>query len=201
MTHETSAGAGEALSRQLSFLLEADRLKGVERQNHCVHVPRRENTAEHSWHLALFGMVLELPEGIDRFRVIQMLLLHDLVEIDAGDTFAYDESGHEDKSDREAAAAQRLFGILPPPQGAALEATWREFEAQATPEARAAAAIDRFQPILLNRYSKDPSWKRHGIRRDQVLERNGLIEHEFPQLWGHVLQLTSEAVELGILLP
>ncbi|HBU48732.1 MAG TPA: phosphohydrolase [Myxococcales bacterium] len=190
-----------SLSQQLHFLLEVDRLKSVERQNHCVHAKRRENSAEHSWHLALFALVLDLPTSVDRYRVIQMLLLHDLVEIDAGDTFAYDEEGHGDKLARETAAAERLFGLLPQAQGASLLEIWKEFEAQDSPEARAAAAIDRFQPILLNRYSDDPSWARHGIRRDQVLTRNGIIEHEFPELWSRLLQLTEEAVAMGILLP
>ncbi len=192
---------GDTLDDQLAFLLEADRLKGVERQNHCAHVERRENTAEHSWHLALFGLVLDLPEGVDRYRVIQMLLLHDLVEIDAGDTFAYDDRGHKDKAEREEEAARRLFGLLPEQQGRQLHSVWREFEAQESPEARAASAIDRFQPILLNRYSGDSSWRRHGICRDQVLSRNQIIEHEFPALWRRLLTLTEEAVSLGILRP
>jgi len=201
MSNPSDSKSQADLSQQLDFLLEADRLKGVERQNHCVHVPRRENTAEHSWHLALFGLVLDLPDGVDRYRVIQMLLLHDLVEIDAGDTFAYDETGHGDKMEREVAAAQRLFGLLPEGQRAVFYRVWQEFEAKETPEARAAAAIDRFQPILLNRYSDDSSWKRHGICRAQVLTRNGIIEHEFPALWARLLQITTEAVEMGKLLP
>lgn len=191
----------EPLLDHLAFLLEADRLKGVDRQNYCAHVPRPENTAEHSWHLALFGLILDLPEGVDRYQVIQMLLLHDLVEIDAGDTFAYDEAGHEDKSVREAAAAQRLFGLLPTAQGLQLHEVWQAFEAKESPEARAAAAIDRFQPIFMNCFSSNSSWKRHGICRDQVLSRNQIIEHEFPGLWQQVLALTDDAVERGLLGP
>lgn len=189
------------LDRQLAFLLEADRLKSVLRQNHCVSVDRAENTAEHSWHLALFALVLDLPDTVNRGRVIEMLLLHDLIEIDAGDTFAYDELGHEDKEAREEAAAERLFGLLPDDQGQQLKATWEEFEAKESPEARAAAAIDRFQPILLNRHSAASSWQRHGICRDQVLARNKIIESEHPELWQRLLSLTDEAVDLGILKP
>jgi len=191
----------KSLGQQLAFLLEADRLKGVDRQNHCAHVSRPENTAEHSWHLALFGLVLDLPEGVDRYQVIQMLLLHDLVEIDAGDTFAYDETGYEDKAVREEAAAERLFSLLPAAQGNHLHEVWQAFEAQKSPEARAAAAIDRFQPILLNCHSDNSSWKRHGICRDQVLSRNQIIEHEFPGLWQQLLVLTKEAVDNGRLGP
>jgi putative hydrolase of HD superfamily len=165
------------LERQLEFLLEADRLKQVERRTRIVGGRRLENSAEHSWHLALFALMLveHADEAVDIARVVSMLLLHDLVEIDAGDTFAYDVDGHADKEAREQAAADRLFGLLPDDQGAWARQLWDEFEACSTAEARFALALDRLQPVLLNHANGGGPWREHGISKDRVLHRNGVV--------------------------
>ena len=162
---------------------------------------RHENSAEHSWHIALMAVLLSehAKEEVDLLRVVKMLLVHDLVEIDAGDTFCYDAAANLDKEERERAAAARLFALLPPDQGAELWALWEEFEAMATPEARYAAALDRMQPILHNLETEGVSWQKHGIRKGQVLERNRPIDAGAPALWEYISRRVEEAVKLGIL--
>ena len=158
--------------------MEADRLKQVERQTAIIGGSRRENTAEHSWHLGLFALVLaeHADEPVDLARVVAMVLVHDLVEIDAGDTFAYDETGYETKAAREQAAADRLFGLLPDGQGGQLRALWEEHEAGDTADARFANALDRLQPVLLNHAAgTDAPWVRHGITYEQIVRRNAVI--------------------------
>lgn len=192
-------GVEPRLRDQLRFLLEADRLKRVERHTTLSDASRRENSAEHSWHLALFALVLaeHASETIDVDRVVRMLLLHDLVEVDAGDTFAYDAEARADQLDRERAAAERIFGLLPPDQGERWRELWEEFEAQATPESRFAKAIDRVQPILLNYASGGVAWREHHISTSQVLERNRPLIDRVPPLWEHVLSVIDAAVERG----
>ena len=189
------------LDEQLAFLLEADRLKGVLRRNPLADGSRRENSAEHSWHLALFAIVLaeHATEPVDVCRVAQMLLLHDLVEIDAGDTFAYDDDGHQDKAEREQAAADRLFAILPESQAVALRALWDEFEAQESSDARFAHAIDRLQPILLNAAAGGGAWRTHSVSREQVRAYNRRIGAAAPTLWNHAEAVLAAAVEDGLL--
>ena len=190
----------QRLDQQIEFILEMDRLKTVLRQNKTPSAQRRENTAEHSWHLAIMGLVLEdqSPTQVDRAKVLSMLLLHDVVEIDAGDTFAYDQHGHEDKARREQAAADRLFGLLPTDQEDELRAVWDEFEAGLSDEAKLARALDRLQPILLNhRCGAESSWARHGISKDQVLERNVEVRALSPALWALLNQCCDEAVQAG----
>lgn len=191
---------GQRLDQQIEFILEMDRLKSVLRQNKTPSAQRRENTAEHSWHLAIMGLVLEdqSPVPIDRAKVLCMLLLHDVVEIDAGDTFAYDDQGHEDKVLREQAAADRLFGLLPPDQTDELRSIWDEFEAGQSDEARLARALDRLQPILLNhKCGAESSWARHGISKAQVLARNIEVKHVSPALWALLNRCCDEAVQAG----
>jgi putative hydrolase of HD superfamily len=188
------------LQRQLDFLLEIDRLKTIERQTLLTDRSRRENSAEHSWHIALMAVLLsEYSNGsrLDLFRVIRMLLVHDIVEIDAGDTFCYDEAGHRDKEERERRAAERLFGLLPEDQGADLRRLWDEFEARETPEAHFANALDRLQPLLHNVHTEGASWRAHGVRSHQVLERNSPIGEGAPELWEHARRLIEEAVGRG----
>ena len=195
---EGSADLGDGddpLARRIRFALEADRLKGVLRRTRLVDGSRHENSAEHSWHLALLAMLLAdtaAPE-VDAARVVRMLLVHDLIEVDAGDTFAFDTAGYLDKSDRERAAADRLFGLLPGDQRDELRALWEEFEAEETPDARFAVALDRFQPLLLNFYGGGGSWAEHGITRAQVLRRMAPIEHGAPALWPFVLRVVDRA--------
>ena len=156
------------LEDQIAFIVEIDKLKGVLRENPTANGERRENTAEHSWQLAMAAMVLaeHANEPVDVSMVVRMLLVHDLVEIDAGDTFVYltmDASGRDEQNQREQVAAERIFGLLPPDQGAEMRATWDEFEAAQTAEARFAKAVDRLAPMLLNRASGGGSWKRRSI--------------------------------------
>jgi putative hydrolases of HD superfamily len=189
------------LAQQLAFLLEADGLKVVERRNPLADTSRRENAAEHSWHIALFALVLaeHAARPVDVGRVLQMLVLHDLVEIDAGDTFAYDPRGQRDKAAREGAAAERLFGLLPVDQAGALRALWDEFEAQESAEARFAHAMDRLQPILLNAAAGGGTRREYGLVRSQVRAYNERMAAGAPVLWSHAEQVLAAAVEEGVL--
>lgn len=187
------------LARQLSFLVEIDRLKGVIRQTTLCDASRRENSAEHSWHLAMMAVVMaEHAEAeVDVARVVSLVLVHDLVEIDAGDTFAYDAAGYGDKDARERAAAERIFGLLPAEQGATLRALWDEFEAGETAEAHFATALDRLQPLLANHHSSGGSWRAHGITRAQVIRRMAPIERALPGVWPMVLEIVQANCALG----
>ncbi|MEP6659339.1 MAG: HD domain-containing protein [Acidimicrobiales bacterium] len=189
----------ERLSAQLAFLLEADRLKQIERQSLITGSRRRENTAEHSWHLALFALVLaeHADEDIDLARVVAMVVLHDLVEIDAGDTYAYDDAGYATKADREQQAADRLFGLLPPDQARYLRGLWEEYEAAGTPDARFANALDRLQPVLLNHATNGETWSAHGVTADRVRARNSLIAQGSAGLWAAALARIDDAVAKG----
>jgi putative hydrolase of HD superfamily len=191
--------ASDRLTDQLRFIVEVDRLKNILRQTSIMDGSRRENSAEHSWHLALMAVVLaeHAGEEVDVLRVVKMLLVHDIVEIDAGDTFCYDAAANEDKADRETRAAQRLFGLLPEGQGAELRALWEEFEAGETPDARYANALDRMQPLLCNYHTEGGTWRQHGITRGQVLGRMRPIEMGAPALWPFVLQVLDDVCEAG----
>ena len=162
---------------------------------------RRENSAEHSWHLALMATVLleYAPVGTDLTRVLEMLILHDVIEIEAGDTFAFDVQANLDKSAREQAAATRTFGLLPDDLRVRLRGLWEEFEEGATNEARFANALDRLQPLLHNYHTQGGTWRAHHISRDRVLERMRPIEHGAPALWPYVLQLIDDACDLGFI--
>ncbi len=187
------------LARQIDFIVSVDRLKQVFRQTRLIDDHRRENDAEHSWHLALMAVVLQehAAEDVDIARVLTMHLIHDLVEIDVGDTFAYDEAGQSDREERERAAAKRIFGMLPAEQGASMLALWEEFEARETSEARYAAALDRLHPMLLNYHADDSAWLRHGIRRPQVVAFNQHIQEGAPELWEYARRLLDAAVAEG----
>lgn len=193
----------ERLKRQMAFIVEVDKLRGIYRASRIIHEPRRrENDAEHSWHIALMAMILSEyanESNIDLLRVIKMLLIHDIVEIDAGDTFVYDEQAKLDQAEREERAAVRLFGLLPEDQRAELYQLWREFEAKQTPEARFAAAIDRLQPMLANVNTEGASWKEHGVTSDHVMAVNGRIEYGSEALWQYARRLIEHAVEHGYL--
>jgi len=192
------------LEQQLSFLLTADKLKKVLRQSPLTDRSRRENSAEHSWHVALMAMVLAgyAPAGADPARVITMLLIHDLVEVDAGDLFVYaDEAAQARQADAERAAADRLFGLLPPAQSDMLRALWEEFEARVTPDARFARALDRLQPMLINMVTEGGSWAAHGITADQVLTKVALIEDGSAALGDYARDMIARAVGQGLLAP
>jgi putative hydrolases of HD superfamily len=186
----------ERLRRQLEFILEIDRLKSVLRQSYLIDNDRHENSAEHSWHLAVAAMVLaeHAKEPIDVSKVIRLVLVHDLVEIDAGDTFIYDEAGNAGKAAREQKAADRLFGLLPEEQGKTFMVLWREFEDRQTPEAKFAFALDRLMPILHNVFTQGRSWKEHGIRQEQAITKNRPIEDGSPILWQAVESLITQTL-------
>jgi putative hydrolase of HD superfamily len=197
-------GDSAALERQIRFVLEADRLKSVTRQTTITDGSRRENSAEHSWHLALMAVTLaeHAPPGTDLGRVGAMLLLHDLVEIDAGDLFLYaDAAAQARQEEAERAAAMRIFAILPEPRGSELRALWEEFEERRTPEARFARALDRLQPMLLNLTSGGGTWREHGITLGQVLPKLDLIEDGSPALGAYARTMIATAVDQGILAP
>ena len=190
----------ERLQQQLDFLMEIDALKSVNRMTLITDRSRRENTAEHSWHLAMFALVLaeHANDDVDLFHVLSLCLVHDIVEIDAGDTFAYDTSGYTDKDEREQRAADRLFGLLPPDQSARFRALWEEYEAMETPESRFANAVDRMQPAMLNHMVGDLStWREHNISRPQAVKRLSPIGHGSERLWQHTLEVIDEAVRRG----
>lgn len=193
---------GDRLERQIRFLTEIDRLKGIFRQTWLMDQSRRENSAEHSWHLAVMVTILAehaAPAPLDLLRVLRMVLVHDLVEIDAGDTLVYDDVAARDKAQREQRAADRIFSLLPPDQTSALRALWDEFEARATPEARYAAALDRLQPILHNYFTQGRGWREHGITADRVLACNRHMAEGSPTLWAFVERLVADAVAKGYL--
>jgi len=188
-----------SLEQTLDYLIEVDKLKTIQRQSWITDGTRQENSAEHSWHAALSAMVLApfaaYPVNVD--RVIRMLLLHDIVEIDAGDTFLYDAEAAADQAEREQQAADRLFGMLPFEQGSADRALWDEFEAGETPDAQFAKAVDRVNPVLLNLATEGQGWRRHGIRLEQVLERNGGVAGPLPGVWSVLKERLEAAAEAG----
>ena len=190
-----------ALDQQIRFIVEIDRLKTVMRQNYLVGGSRRENTAEHSWHVAMMAMVLgeHAAAAIDTARVVELLLVHDLVEIDAGDTFAYDNVGHESKVAREQAAAERIFGLLPGVQATRLRALWDEYEASETPEARFALALDRLMPMLHNALSEGRAWQANGVTASQVRRRAESISRGAPALGALAGELIESSVAAKIL--
>jgi 5'-deoxynucleotidase YfbR-like HD superfamily hydrolase len=190
----------ERLRRQISFIIEADKLKEVFRQTLVTQSRRRENSAEHSWHFALMIIVLAEHSNyqpLDVLRVLKMVLIHDIVEIDAGDTFAYDVKNMADQYERESKAATRLFGLLPSDQTAEFRALWDEFEEKKTPEAKFAAACDRFHPMLLNCLTEGHAWRSHGVTQDRVLARNAHVVEGSEAIWEYAVRMINEAVDAG----
>ena len=183
-------------------MTEVDRLKGVLRQTMLAGPGRRENSAEHSWHLAVMALALaeHAPPGTDIGRVTAMLLVHDLVEIDAGDLFVYaDEAQQARQAEAERAAADRIFALLPADQAADIRGLWDEFEERRTPEARFARGLDRLQPMLANLAAGGGTWKEHGITAGQVLVKVRLIEDGSPALGQYARDLVDRAVREGLL--
>ncbi len=193
----------EHLQRQILFLAEIDELKQILRQTVLLKDLRQENDAEHSWHLAM--MVILLSEysndiKLDVLRTVKMVLIHDIVEIDAGDTFCYDVHDREQKVVKEREAANRIFRMLPGNQADEFILLWEEFEEMKTPEARFAAAVDRLQPLLLNFNTRGHAWRKHGVTRSQVIERNMHMEKGSVELWDFAKQLIDDSVRKGYLL-
>ena len=190
-----------ALSQQITFLIEVGELREVLRQTRVGDAARQENDAEHSWHVALMALVLAqyANQKIDVQRVVRMLLLHDIVEIDAGDTFVYDEVGKQTQQAREQAAADRIFALLPMKQASDFRATWDEFEEGETAESRYARAIDRLQPLLLNYTKQGYSWNLFDVPASRVTEINSVIDAGANELWTYARTVIDEAVNRGFL--
>lgn len=189
----------ERLARQMAFLVEADKVKNIVRMNRTMHSERRENDAEHMWHLSLMALTLSeyAAEPVDVLHVLKMLLIHDLVEIDAGDTFAYDTAGMETKMQREILAAERIFGLLPEDIGQEFRGLWDEFESQETPEAKFAAALDRIGGLMPNYHNKGGAWREMQITVDRIKTRNRHIGAGSPALWEYAEALIDDAEQQG----
>lgn len=173
------------LEKQMAFVKEIDQLKKIGRQTYLSDFGRKENDAEHSWHLAMFCLILSehANEKIDMLRVVSMVLIHDLVEIDAGDTYAYDEIGNQSKREREEKAAERIFHILPEDQAVYMRQLWEEFEERVTMEAKFASTLDKIQPIMLNDASDGKAWMEHQVKLSQILKRNETTKEGSVTLW------------------
>lgn len=189
--------------KQLDFIIEIDKLKQVYRQTFLIDGTRKENDAEHSWHLAMMSILLAehaRHQNLNMPRVLKMVLIHDLVEIDAGDTYCYaQERLNAENNAREQEAAKRIFSILPSDQAHEFMDLWREFEQAQTPEACFAAALDRFQPLLHNFLTKGKSWQEHGITSEQVRARNKDIQEGSTLLWNYAQEMIQKASEKGYL--
>ena len=193
----------QKLIKQLDFIVEIDKMKSIFRRTVLIDKSRRENDAEHSWHFAVMAMLLEeySAEKVDINKVIKIALIHDLVEIYAGDTFAYDNIGKQNKEKRELEAADRLFGLLDKEQAGYIRSLWNEFEDKSTPESRYANVCDRLQPLIHNYLTDGHTWKEGNVRSFQVIERMKIIEDTAPELWKVVTGIIKKSVEQGILLP
>ena len=185
--------------KQLNFILEADKEKNILRQTHLSGHGRRENDAEHAWHMAIMIYLLKeyANEEIDVAKAMMMALIHDIVEIDAGDTYAYDTAGLETQKDREEKAAERIFGMLPEDQKAELKSLFEEFEAYETPEAKFARAMDNFQPLLLNDSNDGGDWKEHGVCRSQIMGRHKKTRLGSEEIGQYSEELIMENVKQG----
>src|SRR3954470_9356290 len=189
----------DRLQQQLAFVIEIDKLKTILRQTLLCDRSRRENSAEHSWHLAIMAMLLaEYAAGpVDVVHAMKMVLVHDIVEIDAGDVFAYDSAGNVGKVDREKLAAERIFGLLPEAQGREFRELWEEFEARETTEAKYANALDRLQPLLNNWRTQGGTWAIHKVNRKQVMWRMDPVREGMPEVWPTVLKFVDSACGCG----
>ena len=189
----------ERLQQQMKFILEVDKVKQIIRQTYLADGSRKENDAEHSWHLALMAVLLKeyANEEVDLAKVIPMVLLHDLVEIDAGDTYAYDQAGLATQRVRETKAADRIFGMLTEDQGTKFRNLWEEFEAYETAEAKFAHVLDNCQPLLLNDASGGKSWKEHTVHKSQIYKRNEHTAEGSREIWEYMQQLIDKHIQLG----
>lgn len=194
----------DKLKNQLQFLIEADKMKSIMRQTLLVDKSREESDAEHSWHFALVAMTLfEYAglEGVIMERVLKMAILHDLIEIYAGDTFAYDMRGNEDKACREKAAADKLFALLPNEQAHEYRPLWEEFDKMQTPDAMYASAIDRLQPFLNNHFTDGHTWRKHGVSVEMVYKRMTPVKTALPKLWEFVEFAIQDNLKKGYIKP
>lgn len=187
------------LEQQIEFILEIDKVKNIFRQTLLADGKRKENDAEHSWHIAVMAVLLQeyAEEEVDVLKVIIMVLIHDLVEIDAGDTYAYDTDATKTKREREVKAAERIFGLLPEDQGTYFRALWDEFEEYKTADAKYAHLLDNFQPLLLNDASGGVSWKEHEVKKSQIYKRNEKMEETSKDVWTHIERMVAKNIALG----
>ena len=187
------------LDQQFDFIKEIDKEKFIQRQTRLSDNVRRENDAEHAWHMAIMTVLLSeyTNEKIDVLRTVTMLLIHDIVEIDAGDTYAYDEKGAATKDARERKAAERIYGLLPEDQGQWLKALWEEFEAYETPEAKFAHVLDNCQPLFLNDASNGRSWEEHQVKKSQIYKRNQKTGEGSEVIWEYMKELIDKHIALG----
>ena len=191
----------EELSKCVGFLNEIEKLKIVYRQNSVIDKSRNENTAEHSWHVSLMAVILSgfsNEDGLDMLKVVKMLLVHDIVEIDAGDTFLYDEKSNLSKEENELAAAKRIFGLLPKPIGEDLFGLWVEFEARFSPESKYAASLDSLQPLMNHLQTKNMKYKSHNVRTSQVMEKKKHISEGSRVLWEYAQDVIKQSEEIGL---
>lgn len=189
----------ERLQKQMEFIIEVDKLKDIIRQTNLTNGERKENDAEHSWHLALMAVFLSeyAKEPVDVLQVIKMVLIHDLVEIDAGDTYLYDEAGNGTKAAREQKAAERIFNILPGDQAEELFQLWQEFEDRKTPESKFANTLDRIQPVLLNDATEGRAWREHDVCIDQIMSKNEYTSQGSDVLWAYIQEVFEKNIENG----
>ena len=189
----------DRMKQQIAFLMEIDKVKNIFRQTYLADGKRKENDAEHSWHLAIAAFLLKeyVAEDVDVMKVMIMVLIHDLVEIDAGDTYAYDAEGAKTKRAREVAAADRIFGMLPEDQGGYFRELWDEFEAYESDDAKFAHLLDNFQPLLLNHESNGKSWTEHHVKKSQIYKRNEKIKETSQEVWEWMKQIVEEQIALG----
>ena len=189
----------ERLQKQMDFIVEVDKVKSIIRQTYLADASRKEDDAEHSWHLALMAVLLKeySNEEVELAKVVPMVLIHDLVEIDAGDTYAYDDAGAKTKEEREKKAADRIFGMLPEDQGEWFRDLWDEFEEYKTAEAKFAHVLDNCQPLLLNDASNGRSWVEHGVRKSQIYKRNEHTSEGSREIWEYMQKLIDRHIELG----
>ena len=189
----------DRLQKQMEFIVEVDKVKKIMRQTYLSDASRKEDDAEHSWHLALMAVLLKeySNEEVDLTIVIPMVLIHDLVEIDAGDTYAYSGESAAVTEARERKAAERVFGILPEDQGKVFRDLWEEFEAYQTPEAKFAHVLDNCQPMLLNDASNGLSWTEHQVRKSQIYKRNEHTAEGSRKIWNYMQSLIQKHIDLG----
>ena len=189
----------ERLKKQMEFIIEVDKLKDIIRQTNLTNGERKENDAEHSWHLALMAVFLSeyAKEPVDVLQVIKMVLIHDLVEIDAGDTYLYDEAGNGTKAAREQKAAERIFNILPGDQAEELFKLWQEFEDRKTPKSKFANTLDRIQPVLLNDATEGRAWREHDVCIDQIMSKNEYTSQGSDVLWTYIQDVFEKNIENG----
>lgn len=191
----------ENLAKQIAFIKEIDKIKYIRRRTRLFNSDRNENDAEHSWHLAMMALVLSdySDAEVDLLKVIKMVLIHDIVEIDAGDTFIYDPNKNHENTEEELKSAQRIFGLLPEKQAAEFIEIWTEFEEGVSEEAKFARAMDRLEPLLQNTSNGGGTWKEFGVRYQQVYDKKKIIQEGSKELWSYAEQLLEDSVKKGIL--